>query len=228
MNGYFDHNEFEKEKKSGGRLPKWIWILAALGLILAVFSGHSSGVQAANFYRQIICEIIIEDTNGDDTSLTVLDFSEFIGVYDGQSGYNLYDCDLSYAFGYESTVKYDYSKGVYPNDFADSDTVNYTVTFNALNYYDISYAKMSEKELTFTFSSELESGNLEARIFRIDPNFRVKESESGVYLIDDAYIQEAARFSANTETSVALPGGYIYILAVGGESASGSYSLKVE
>lgn len=228
MNGYFNQNEFKKEKKSGSELPKWVWILAALGLILAVFSGHSSGVSAVDIYRQIINEIIIEDTNGDDTSLTVLDFSGFIGVFDGQSDYNFFDCDISHALGYDSTVRYDYSKGVYPNDFAGSDTVNYTVSFKMLNYYDISYAKRSEKDLTFTFTSALEGGNLEARIFRIDSNYRVKENEYGTNIIEDAYVSEAARFSANTESTVALPGGYIYILAVGGESASGSYSLKVE
>lgn len=227
MNSYFN-NGFNEEKKRSSRLPAWIWIIGVVGLIIAILSGYTSGVQAVDIYNGMMEAIMLKDTNGEDTSLQTLNFSEFIGVYDNVYGYNFFDSDMSFSLSYNTTVKYNNAKGLYPNDFSGSETVNYSVNFKTFNHYDITYAKKTDKALTFIFSSEITEGNLEARILRIDANYRVKETELGTNVIEDAYVHEVARFSANKIESVTLEGGHIYVLAVGCESASGLYSLKTE
>ncbi len=206
----------------------WIWITGIIGLIVAIISGYIYGGQTVGVYRELMSSIILKDSNGEDTSLQALDFSEFIGVFDNEYGYNFFDSDASFALSYNTTVKYNNARGIYPNDFSGSETVNYSVDFKAFNHYDLTYAKKTDGALSFIFSSEVKSGNLEARIFRIDENYRVKENESGTSIIEDTYVHEVARFSANKTETVTLPGGYIYVLAVGCESASGGYSLKTE
>ncbi len=227
MNSYFN-NGFNEEKKPSSRLPLWIWIIGIVGLIIAIISGYTSGGQAVTLYNDMMENIVLKDTNGEDTSLQTLNFSEFIGVYDNVYGYNFFDSDMSFALSYNTTVKYNNSKGFYPNDFSGSETVNYSVSFKNFNHYDLTYAKKTDIALTFIFSSEITEGNLEARILRIDENYRVKENDIGTNIIEDAYVHEVARFSANKTESVTLEGGYIYVLAVGCESASGSYTLKTE
>ena len=227
MNSYFN-NEFKAEKRPSSRLPAWIWIIGIVGLIIAIISGYTSGGQAVSLYNGMVEAVMLKDTNGEDTSLQTLNFSEFIGVYDNVYGYNFFDSDMSFALSYNSTVKYNNAKGIYPNDFSGSETVNYSVDFSSFNHYDLTYAKKTDAALTFIFSSEITAGNLEARILRIDENYRVKENDVGTTIIEDAYVHEIARFSANKTESVTLEGGYIYVLAVGCESASGSYSLKTE
>lgn len=228
MNNYFNPESFEEEKKNKSRLPSWIWIIAVIGLVVAVISGYFYGTESVAIYNEMMNEIIIKDTNGEDTSLTTLDFTGFIGVFDNEFGYNFFDCDNSFALVYNSTVKYNNAKGMYPNDFAGTDNVNYTVDFKNFNYYDLTYAKKAEKDVTFTFSSKLEKGNLEAVILRIDENYRVKETDYGTNIIEDIYLHEVARFSANKDETVMLPGGHIYVLAVGCESANGSYTFKAQ
>ena len=227
MNSYFDNKNFKDGKNRGTRLPHWLWILAALGLIIAVISGYFYGAQAVDVYNEMMSSIIIQDTNGEDTSLQTLDFYEFLGVYDNLYGYNFFDSDMSFAFSYNSTVKYNNAKGCYPNDFPGSDKVSYRVDFKNFNYYDVTYAKRSEGSVTFTFSSELLSGNLEAKIFRVDDSYRVKENDRAVNIIDSAYLHEEVTFSANKTETVTLPGGCIYVLAVGCENADGSYTFTV-
>jgi hypothetical protein len=209
-------------------LPAWVFILGILGLIIAIISGYFYGTESVAIYKEMMEGIVIKDTNGEDTSLTALDFTNFIGVYDNEFGYNFFDTEMSFALSYNSTVKYNNSKGVYPNDFSGSANVSYRVDFDNFNHYDVSYAKRSEKETVFTFSSRLESGNLEARILRIDDNYRIKADEFGRALIDPAYIHEVAIFTANSTLSVTLPGGSIYLLAVGCENADGYYTFKAE
>lgn len=224
MNSY----NFEDNKKKSSRLPAWLYILGVVGLIIAIISGYFYGTESVAIYKEIMNGVIIKDTNGEDSSLTSLDFSEFIGVFDNVYGYNFFDCEMSFALNYSSTVKYNNARGVYPNDFSGSKNISYRVDFDNFNHYDLTYAKRSDKDVTFTFSSELESGNLEARIFRIDDNYRVKALENGYSVIEDAFVHEVAAFSANKTLSVTLPGGSIYILAVGCESADGYYTFKAE
>ncbi len=227
MNGYFN-NSFKEEKHTSTRLPAWIWIIGIIGLIIAIISGYVSGGQSVDIYREMMSSVVLQDTNGEDTSLQTLNFSEFIGVFDNVYGYNFFDSDMSFALKYNTTVKYNNAKGLYPNDFSGSETVNYKVDFKNFNHYDLTYAKKTDSALTFVFASEVTSGNLEARILRIDENYRVKENEIGTNIIEDIFVHEVARFSANKTETVTLEGGYIYVLAVGCESASGSYSLKTE
>ena len=226
MNNYFNEQDFNEEKKK--KLPAWIWIIGIIGLVIAVISGYFYGLEVVDIYKEMMSSVVLKDTNGEDTTLQSLDFSNFIGVFDNEFGYNLFDCDMSYALVYNSTVKYNSSKGIYPNDFASTDKVNYTVDFENFNHYDLTYAKKADKDVTFTFSSEVKKGNLEARIFRIDANYRVTENDYGINIIEDAYVYEAARFSANKTETVTLPAGHIYVLAVGCESADGSYTFKAE
>ncbi len=228
MNSYFNHNSFNDDKKSTGKLPLWIWIIGIVGLIIAILSGYIYGGQSVAIYGELMSSVILKDTNGEDTSLQTLGFSEFIGVFDNEYGYNFFDSDASFALSYNTTVKYNNAKGIYPNDFSGSETVNYSVNFKSFNHYDLTYAKKTDSTLNFIFSSELTSGNLEARILRIDESYRVKQNELGINIIEDTYVHEVARFSANKTETVTLDGGYIYVLAVGCESATGSYSLKTE
>ena len=224
MNNPFNRFDFEEENKKAKKLPAWIWIIGVFGLVVAVLTGYFYGVELTSTYKSIV----VQDTNGDDTSLNTIGFSECIGVFDNEFGYNRFDSDSSFALKYNSTVKYNNAKGMYPNDFSDVASVSYTVDFGKFNFYDITYAKRSEKETVFTFSSELKKGNLEACIFRIDDDFKVKAKEFGASVIEDGYVHEEARFSANGTHSVTLPGGSIYVLVVGCESADGSYTFKAE
>ena len=228
MNGYFGNGNFKEEKNKGTSLPLWLWILGIIGLVIAVVSGYFYGVQAVDVYGEVMSSIVIQDTNGEDTSLQTLDFYEFLGVFDNVYGYNFFDSDMSFAFSYNSTVKYNNAKGCYPNGFSDSETVNYKVDFKNFNYYDVTYAKRSETAVTFTFTSEVLSGNLEAKIFRIDDNYRVKGNDRGVDIIDATYLYEEVTFSANKTETVTLPGGAIYVLAVGCENADGSYTFTAK
>ena len=81
MNSYFNHNGFNEENKRTAKLPSWIWIIGIFGLIIAIISGYIYGGQAVAVYGELLSTVIIKDTNGDDTSLQTLGFSEFIGVF---------------------------------------------------------------------------------------------------------------------------------------------------
>ena len=231
MNNYFDQKNFNNgggEKKKSTAIPYWIWLLGILGLIIAVISGYIYGGQAVDIYRELMSGVIIPDTNGEDTSLQTLDFYEFLGVFDNEYGYNFFDSDMSFALSYNTSVKYNNARGCYPNDFSNVSKTTYRVDFKNFNHYDVTYAKRSEGSVTFTFSSGITSGNLEAKIFRVDDNYRVKMNDRGVNVIDSAYLYEEASFTANKTETVTLPGGCIYVLAVGCENADGSYIFSAE
>ncbi len=223
MNNYFNRTNFEKESQRSSKLPKWVWILAAVGLILAVLLGYTSGTEIALTLKSSI----LQDTNGEDTSLQTLDFSEFLGVFYGRRGYNFIDSELSFAPSYNTTVKFDSVKGTYPNDFANTNQVNYKVEFNFLSYYDISYAKKSENDVTFTFTSQIKKGNFQARILRIDDNYKVKTNSRNTDIIEDTSIYTELICNAGETNSITLPGGHIYVIAVAAESAFGSYTVSV-
>ena len=67
------------------KLPKWVWIVAVVGLAFAILCGYYRAVLDVNSFKVLN----VDDTNGDSsTELNTLDFSDFLGVYDNYYGYN--------------------------------------------------------------------------------------------------------------------------------------------
>lgn len=207
------------------RLPAWFWIITAVGLVVAVLAGYFSG---SNFGRAMSI-LNIEDTNGEDTSLCSLDFKGFLGVYDGYSGYNLFDSDAVCVM-YDTSREYDAQKETYGNKFAVANT-DQSATFFYLNYYDVCFVTelTGPRTVTVEFSSKLGGGNLEGRLLHVSADFKVELNEFDTPIIKDEYITAIESFGANTpiEKTVVLPESGILVFAVAAEGAVGSYHLKI-
>lgn len=211
--------------KSKTRLPAWFWIITAVGLIVSVLAGYFSG---SNFGKMAAL-LNIEDTNGEDTSLCSLDFKEFLGVYDGEPGYNLFDSDAVCVM-YDTSRDYDARTETYENKFTGAYTEQ-NATFFYLNYYDVCFVSelSGPKTVTVKFSSKLGSGNLEGRLMHVSADFKVELDEFDTPIIKDEYITTIASFGANEtlQQTVNTPESGMLIFVVAAEGAVGSYHLKI-
>ena len=211
-------------QKSKTRLPAWFWVMTVVGLVIAVLAGYFSGVN----FGSMVSLLNIEDTNGDDTSLCELDFKGFLGVYDGEDGYNLFDSD-ALCIMYDTSRDYDAQTETYKNQFTSYSDQN--ATFIYLNYYDVCFvSEITEaKAVTVLFSSKLGTGNLEGRLMYVASDFKVELDEYDTPIIKDEYITTLAKFGANGqfEQTVNVPAGGRLVFVVGAEGAVGSYHLKI-
>lgn len=212
-------------QKPKTRLPAWFWVMTVVGLIIAVLAGYFSG---SNF-GSMVSLLNIEDTNGEDTALCSLDFKDFLGVYDGYSGYNLYDSD-AVCIMYDTSRDYDAQSETYNNRFTGAYTEQ-NATFIYLNYYDVCFvSELSlSKAVTVAFSSKLSTGNLEGRLIHVASDFKVELDEFDTPIIKDEYITTLASFGANEllEKTVNVPANGILMFVVAAEGAVGSYHLKI-
>ena len=133
---------------------------------------------------------------------------------------------------YASSALYDNSLGTYVNDFSSKNSVNLSVSFRNLNYYDISYVYEGEgSKLSYSMEINLQKGNMEAAIVRVDRNYRVYTDEYGTSLIEAQYVHVIETVSLeknNLTSSVPMDADGIYMIVFAGESASGSYTLDVD
>ena len=221
MNGFY--NTPQSPPKT--RLPAWFWIISVLGLVLAVLAGYFSGNNFGNMAKLLS----IEDTNGEDTAICSLDFKGFLGVYDGYSGYNRFDSDVTYIM-YDTSRDYNVHNETYDNSFAGAYT-DQTATFLYLNYYDVCfvYELNGPKTVTAEFSSKLEKGNMEGRLLHVAADFKVELDEFDVPIVKDEYITSLASFGANDtfEQTLTVPDSGTLIFVVACEGALGSYHLKI-
>lgn len=219
------YNTPNEPQKSRAGLPRWFWLITVVGLLVSVLAGYISG---SNFGK-LLSSMNIEDTNGEDTSLCSLNFTQFLGVYDGIYGYNRYDSEASCIL-YDTSRQYDATLEVYSNEFKSANT-DQNSTFFYLNYYDVCFVHelSSPKTLTVSFSSKLQKGNLEGRLIHVSSDFKVEIGENDIPIIKDEYITSLASFGANAEKEITLnvPESGLLIFVVGGECAVGSYNLKI-
>jgi len=229
MDGYnsYPYNDDIQDVK----LPKWVWLVAILGLIIAVLSGYVIGNNAAVMFNEIIAAATVEDTNGESTSLNTLAFEDFIGIYDKYYGFNKFDADL-FTISYDSSALYDNSLGTYTNVFSSQKSANLSVSFRNLNYYDVSYVYEGQgSKLSYSIEFKLQKGNMEAAIVRVDKNYRVYTDEYDNSKIEAQYVQVIDTVSIeknNLTSSVPMDAEGIYMIVFAGESASGSYELDVD
>lgn len=229
MDGYntYPYNDDTQDVK----LPKWVWLVAIVGLIVAVLSGYVIGNNAAVMFNELMAAATVEDTNGESTSLNTLVFEDFIGVYDNYYGFNTFDADL-FTINYNSSALYDNSLGTYVNDFSSKKSTELTVSFRNLNYYDVSYVYNGQgSKLSYSVEFNLQKGNMEAAIVRVDKNYRVYTDEYGASKIEAQYVQVLERISLeknNLTSSISMDANSIYMIVFAGESASGSYTLDVD
>ena len=207
------------------RLPAWFWIITVVGLVVAVLAGYFSG---SNFGK-IVSLLNIEDTNGEDTSLCSLDFKGFLGVYDGYSGYNLFDSD-AVCIMYDTSRDYNANTETYENEFTGCNT-DQNATFLYLNYYDVCFVSElnGSRTVTVEFFSKLGGGNLEGRLMHVSADFKVELDEFDTPIIKDEYITTVAAFGANEtqKQTVNTSESGMLIFVVGAEGAVGSYHLKI-
>ncbi len=219
------YNAPQGYNKPKTRLPAWFWVITAIGLVISVLAGYFSG---SNFGKMVSL-LNIEDTNGEDTSLCLLDFKGFLGVYDGYLGYNLLDSEAT-CIMYDTSRDYDPQNETYNNTFTGVYT-DQNATFLYLNYYDVCYVSElnGSSVLTVEFSSKLDSGNLEGRLMHVASDFKVELNEYDTPIIKDEYITTVAAFGANEtqKKTGSIPTGGILIFVVAAESAVGSYHLKI-
>ncbi len=219
------YNAPNAPRKSGTRLPNWFWVLTAVGLIVSVLAGYFSGSNIVNIWH----DINIEDTNGENTDLCTLDFKGFLGVYDGYYEYNHFDSEISYIM-YDTSRDCDYSLETYSNSFSGAYT-DQEASFLYLNYYDVCFVHELSfpRTLNIKFSSEIKNGNLEGRLLYVSSDFKVELNENDIPIIKDEYITVISEFKAGItrEESVNVTENGILIFVVAGESATGSYSLKI-
>ena len=227
FNGYQAPRGFDDSEKSAN-LPKWVWAVAVIGLAFAILCGYYTGIFAGDYFKKMIKEITVEDTNGESTKLNTLDFTDFLGVYDDYYGYNKFDAGI-FTLMYDSSALYDNSLGTYKNDFSSANSARLKVSFKNLNYYDVCYVYNGKaSKLSYSIEFDIQKGNMEAAVIRLAKNFTVKTDEFGISNIEPQYIQILDRISDEKVSSIPMDGDGIYLIVFAGESASGSYSLDVD
>ncbi len=226
MNNYF--NDFEREERQIKQkaIPAWAWIVAVVGLAVAIIWGYSMGRSSAALMNMGT----IEDTTPDSFDLGVLDFSDPLYIFgdsDLMLGYNFIDYP-SFANYYDSGRK-ENKYGGYDNAFG-SDT-SFSVEFLNLNYYDIPCVFGTDEDTTvnITFESSVTSGNLEARILILDKKYQTEPTSDGYIKIKSEYIKSEFEFKANdiVTKSFEYDADTFIVLAVAGESAVGSFNFQI-
>lgn len=226
-NGYGTQGDMDDDASSV-KLPKWVWVVAVVGLAFAILCGYYTGVSAVAYFNMITEELIVSDTNGESTELNTLDFSDFLGVYDDYYGYNKFDAGL-FTLMYDSSALYDNTLGTYKNDFTNSKSAQINVSFRNLSYYDVSYVYEGDgTKLSYAVEFDLKKGNMEAVVLRLDRNYTVKVDEYGISNIEMQYIQILQRVNDDKVSSITMDEGGIYMIVFAGESATGNYSLDVD
>ena len=219
MDQYTNINPIKKPKIS---VSAWVWILGVAGLIVSVVYSYFISVYSI----ETIKNIIIPDNNGESTELGVLDFSNFLYVFDGQYGYNTLD-SVYYSFVYSSTRHYSNGAGTYINQF--NGNCDFSSSFRGFNYYEIPWIYTpSSSQIKLSFESEITSGNFEARIYALDKNYRVTEDETGMMYVRPEYLTLIYSYQPNSEyfDTITVTDGYYYILVTGAESAYGTYRFS--
>ena len=220
-NPYINDMQYKKPKTS---VPAWVWIFSVLMTAASVVVSYLAGSVSA----EMVKTMFIPDKNGDSTELAVLDFSDFLYVFDGGYGYNELD-SIYYSLSYSSTRHFSNATGTYENRF--SGECDFSASFQQFNYYEVPwiYEASSREIISLSFDSDIKSGNFQARVYALDKNYRVTEGEDGMMYIKNEYLVHLWSFSANTEDTYDLniASGCYYLLVIGAESATGSYDFSV-
>lgn len=223
MNGYQRESQMPKR---GYRVPKWIVVLAIIGIFIAISSGYNTGSMVKYYYSHMT----LPDTNGkQDSSLTRLNFSNFINKNSSEDYYNEFDHTGLFALGYSSNAEGDIGK-TYNNDYTGRVSVDIRVNFRYFTYYDICYVNKNtdgKTSLNYDVLIDITSGNMEAAILEIDRDYKCVFM-NGKDVIDQQYVTEAVRITgAGEKGTIPLKADKIYIIAFAGENANGSYTLSV-
>ena len=222
MNDIYN-SDFPFHTQRNPHIPKWIWVIGIAAILIGAIFGYYIG----NAATILVKDMIITDQNGENTDLAVLDFTDFLFVYDNEYGYNRFDSNYISSF-YDCTRPYDNSNSTYFNEFKDN--CDFTVSFGMFNYYEIACVLETESQaFNYSFKSNISGGNFEARIYKLDKNYRVSETDYGELIIDSEYLTLLEEFHANTEYngSISVSSEYYYILVTGAESAFGSYDFNI-
>ena len=218
----YDNSQIKKQVKP---LPMWFWVLTIVMLILCILFGYLSG----SISRSLLNKHSIQDTNGTNTSLNTLDFNTFIEYENYTISANKVDAQkvfMTYVSNRKTNSDGQYSNYVFSNKFSATNSFNY------LSGYDICAVldNPGTNELLFETQSNIKSGNYELRIMLIKDTFTLIGNDSPKTFIDPIYIETIFSAQANEKTSIVISpkSGYIYVIAVAAETASGTYKITID